>query len=224
MASTKSPVIEFKDVTFSFKFKNKTQTILKNFNFSIFHQDKVIIYGKSGSGKTTLLELILGFKRPQSGTIFVNRQPLTPKNIWKIRKYLAYVDQDAIVGQGEIKKLIAEYFSFQNNKKIGLDWIKVKNLLDKFELNQEILTKTSDGVSGGERQRLALIMALLLNRPIMLLDEATSSLDITARKIVIRELLNKKDLTLISVSHDNLWLKQPGLRIFNFKEKKWLST
>ncbi len=216
------PIIEFKDIIYYSSTNNRLVKILDHFNLQIYPKDKVVIFGQSGSGKTTLLRLLLGLTKPTSGTIFINQQPLTEKNVWQMRTLFAYVDQDVIIGQGKIKQLINDYFCLQANKNIGLNWTQVNNLLARFELDPNILDKNSDHISGGERQRIALIIALLLKRPIMLLDEATSSLDPTTKKIIVKEILSYANLTLLSVTHDLVWLKQAKVKTFDFKEKKWL--
>ncbi|NCS86971.1 MAG: ATP-binding cassette domain-containing protein, partial [Candidatus Pacebacteria bacterium] len=104
----KQKIIEFRNINLSFKSK----TIFKDFNFIINSGEKIIVFGKSGTGKSTLLNLLLGFKQPESGEIFFKGEKITAQNIWDIRKQIAYVDQDVMMGEGHVQKIIAEYFSF----------------------------------------------------------------------------------------------------------------
>jgi putative ABC transport system ATP-binding protein len=76
-------------------------------------------------------------------------------------------------------------------------------------------------LSGGEKQRLGLIIALLLNRPILLLDEISSSLDEKLTKQTIDKVLKMTDKTVVLIAHDLEWQKQENIKIFNFKDKKW---
>ncbi len=216
------PVIEFQDVSFTHQSKDQKKVILEHFNLKIYPQDKVIIYGRSGSGKTTLFSLLLGFNQPDKGKILINGQPLDCHRIWELRKQFAYVDQDSILGQGRVKKIIQEYLHFKvNRSRFPESWKKFKFFLRQFNLTPDILEKKVENVSGGERQRLALALALSLNRPILLLDEVTSSLDPNNKKVVTQTILKEKDKTLLVVTHDALWLKQPEVKIFNFEEKRW---
>ncbi len=84
-----------------------------------------------------------------------------------------------------------------------------------------MLGKKSEEVSGGERQRLALAIALLLKRKIFLLDEATSSLDRKLKKKVVDYFLNQKSLTVLSISHDSEWLDTNKAKVFNLEQNKW---
>ena len=84
------------------------------------------------------------------------------------------------------------------------------------------MAKNISQLSGGERQRLALVIALLLKRPVIILDEITSSLDPNLKKKIISELLKNVDSTLLVITHDKEWQKARGVRVFDFKEKKWV--
>lgn len=210
-------IIEFKNINLSFKSK----TIFKDFNFIINLGEKIIVFGKSGTGKSTLLNLLLGFKQPESGEIFFNNKKITAQNIWDIRKQIAYVDQDVMMGEGNVQKIISEYFSFAANSQKKFTLQELTELLKKFDLEPVILTKNIGQLSGGEKQRLALVVALLLKRPVMVLDEVTSSLDPASKTIVINELLKNSNSTLLVITHDEEWQYQKNIRIFDFKEKKW---
>ena len=88
-------------------------------------------------------------------------------------------------------------------------------------LEEELLEKDIDELSGGERQRIAIIISILLKRNIFLLDEATSALDTKLKKLVIDYFLNKKDSTIIAISHDELWHNNGNTKTFNLEKKKW---
>ncbi len=218
------PIIEFQDVSFTHQSKDQKKVILEHLNLQIYPKDKIVIYGRSGSGKTTLFSLLLGFNQPDKGKILINDQPLDCRHIWELRKQFAYVDQDSILGQGRVKKIIQEYLHFKvDRSRFPESWEKFNFFLRQFNLTPDILEKKVDNVSGGERQRLALALALSLHRPILLLDEVTSSLDPNNKKTVIQTILSQKDKTILAVTHDAAWLKQPEVKIFNFEEKKWQS-
>lgn len=217
IVSMKKPIIEFKNIDFSFEDK----TILEDFDFRVEKGQNVVIYGKSGTGKSTLLNLILGFKIPAKGEIIVNSKELTPENISWIRSQIAYVDQDVMLGEGKTENVIRDYLAFKVNKHLSIDRNEIISTMKKFDLAIEILDKEISQLSGGERQRVALAIATLMDRPIMLLDEVTSALDKTSKELVIKNLTNHKNITLLVVTHDEEWFEIKNLRIFDFAKKKW---
>lgn len=212
------PIIEFKHISLDFGHK----TIFNNFSFAIHPQEKVVIFGKSGTGKSTLLRLILGFEQPDRGIITVRGKTLSPRNIDWIRRQIAYVDQDVMMGQGTARDSLAEYLSFKANQNILLKESSLLELLSQFELEASLLDKNITELSGGERQRVALVVALLLKRPILVLDEVTSSLDPVSKDIVISRLLEEKHATLLIITHDQEWQSQAKVKVFNFKDKIWM--
>lgn len=185
-------------------------------------REKVVVFGKSGSGKSTLLNLLLGFVEPDSGEIFFENIKINSKNIWEVRRKIAFVDQDVMIGEGEVQKIIDEYSSLDANSEHQLKPKELEELLKKFDLDNSILSKNINQLSGGEKQRLALVIALLLKRPVIILDEITSALDPNLKNKVIAELLKNADITLLVITHDKEWQKAPGVRVFDFKEKKWM--
>ena len=217
MPATK-PIIEFKNLILSFGSK----TIFDNFSLSIKPRQKVVIFGKSGTGKSTLLKLLLGFEQLDSGAISVAGKVLTPKTLSRIRTRIAYVDQDVMMGEGIVSAIIDEYFSFTANKPHRPNLEQLQQKLAHFELEPEILKKDIANLSGGERQRLALAVALLLKRPILVLDEITSSLDPVSKGIVIDKLLAETQTTMLIITHDQEWQTQKGVKVFDFKEKIWI--
>jgi len=217
MTST-SPLIHFDQVNFSFH--QPPKTILKNFNFSIYPKDKIIVFGKSGSGKSTLINLILGFYQPQKGTIFYKNQPLNPTTIWQLRRHIAYVDQDATLGQGIVKNIFQEYLHFQANRHLKLKPSTFTRYFNSLGLSPNLLQKDVSQVSGGERQRLALSLALLLDRPILLLDEVTSALDPESKQLVVKLITQLTNKTILLVTHDKIWKQQAQFKLFDFKEKQ----
>ncbi len=216
------PIIQFKHVFLDFKTKNKTKEIFNDCNFTVNPGQKVVVFGKSGSGKSTLLNLILGFKQPKSGSVFFKGQKVTPHNIWQVRSQIAYVDQDVMMGEGKVKEIIDEYFSFAVNTSQKFSLLEMKKHFQDFDLDLSLLEKDISHLSGGERQRLALVVALLLKRPVMILDEVTSALDPAAKQLVIKKLLKNKKITLLVITHDQEWQHEPGVKVFNFKEKVWV--
>lgn len=179
-----------------------TQFVLNNFDFSVAAGDKWDIRGASGIGKTTLFKLLLGFIQPESGSIHYKGKALTSKQVWQVRKDVAYVSQDAHIGHGLVNELFIETAGYKNNHSRYQTREQLAMHLDFFELNPGILNKPLEQLSGGEKQRIALINALMLNRTIFFLDEMTSALD-GRMKIRTRDLFfTQNDWTVLSISHD----------------------
>ncbi len=192
-----------------FRFENITkkfseQFVLENFSFSISKGDKVIISGKSGIGKTTLFRLLLGFETVDSGKIYFNEQVLDEQTVWNLRKKVAYVSQDLNIGHGKVKSFLQDTLSLKANLHLkNTSETKIKELSDHFCLPQNILDKDIEELSGGEKQRVAIVNSLLLQRDIFFLDEITSALDLSLKKTVMDYFFQNPNYTVLSVSHDN---------------------
>lgn len=192
-----------------FKLNNVTkqfseQFVLRDFSFEIRKGDKVIILGRSGIGKTTLFRLLMGFEKPDSGEIYFDDRLLDDDTVWKLRRKVAYVSQDLNIGHGNLQTFFNETLALKANlssKKPAHESLNA--LLAYFELPETILQKNIEELSGGEKQRVAIINALLLRRTIFLLDEITSALDKSLKSKVMDYFLQNPYFTILSISHDN---------------------
>ncbi len=178
---------------------------------------RLIISGESGSGKTTLLRMLLGFVLPDNGKVFIDNQELKLHNVWQLRQNMAYVSQEMQIGRGRVDAFIKEILRFKNNRGIAYDEDRVLALLNDFQLGSNAIQKDLNDLSGGELQRVAIIVTLLLNRKIYLLDEVTSALDEPLKELIVDYFSRLKDKTLIVSSHDKIWHNQgfPTLNIGN---------
>ena len=190
-------MINFKNI--SIKFNDKI--ILNNFNLVVNAGEKVLISGVSGKGKTTLLKLLLGFSTPNSGSILVDNLELNEQTINIIRNKIGYMPQSTPFLNVKVEKLIHTIFNYKENLKTKLDMSILIQTLKEFNLDSNILSKNINQLSGGEKQRLAFVIIILLDRKIWILDEITSSLDQDMKEKVINYILNTKK-TVILVSHD----------------------
>ena len=216
----------------SYKYIKDQQNILNNISFKIKKGQLIGIIGTSGSGKTTLVEIILGLINPSKGKRFINNKAnIHNTNIFK--NSLSYVSQDIFLFEGSL----LENITFGNyNKKLD------ENLLMKIfkccEL-EALIKKNKEGInlrikengkniSGGEIQRIAIARALYRKPELMVLDEATSSLDIKTEKKIINNLkyfTNDKIVFMVahrltSLKHcDKLMLMENG-RIIDFAATK----
>lgn len=188
--------------------------LLKNFTFDISEGDKINISGRSGIGKTTLFRLLLGFEVPDEGKIYFGDNELNEHTVWEVRKKVAYVSQDLNIGHGKVRALFIETLSYKANlhHKVNAEE-EIRSRLNFFELPEEILDKNIEELSGGEKQRIAIINSLLLKRSIYFLDEITSALDIQLKKKVLDFFLAKPHFTVLYISHDNYLPENANVRI-----------
>jgi ABC-type multidrug transport system ATPase subunit len=182
------------------------QPILSGLNLHLNRGQKITLVGRSGCGKSTLLRCLLGFVAPEAGTIRIFGQELTNHSVWQLRTRMAYVAQEPEMGPGKVRDILEHPFSFKGNRHLRENLVRVPELLERLQLSGSLLDKEISALSGGERQRVALISALLLDREILLLDEASSALDQAAKHAVIDLLRNSEVLTVLSVSHDQEWI------------------
>ncbi|MEG0424987.1 ABC transporter ATP-binding protein [Cetobacterium sp.] len=192
-------MINFKNI--SIKFNNKI--VLHNFNLVVNTGEKILISGVSGKGKTTLLKLLLGFNTPNSGSILVDNLELNEQNINIIRNKIGYMPQSTPFLNINVEKLIHTIFNYKENLKTKLDMNLFIKTLKEFNLDSSILSKDINQLSGGEKQRLAFVVIILLDRKIWVLDEITSSLDQDMKEKVINYILDTNK-TVILVSHDKI--------------------
>jgi ABC-type iron transport system FetAB ATPase subunit len=193
------------------------QPVLKDLSLSVHHGDKVTLTGPSGSGKSTVLRCILGLVMPDSGTITIFGEPVTRHNIWQKRRDIAYVAQEPDLGTGSVKEVIETPFFFRANAGLRDNLARLPEIMERFNLPQPLLEKQITRLSGGEKQRIALVIAILLDRPIVLLDEASSALD-TKNKQAVTEYFRQADsTTVLSVAHDTEWLEF-ATRVVDMKE------
>jgi len=179
------------------------QVVQKDLSLSVKRREKIAVNGSSGVGKSSVLASLLGFVVPCSGSIAVDGIPYDRRTIWDIRKLIGFVPQEPDMGEGSVKEIIERPFSYKANQHLKEDVDRLRQLLDRFLLNDLSPSKDVSELSGGQRQRLSLIVALLLDRPILLLDEITSALDPKCRQAVA-DYLSQSDQTIILVTHDTL--------------------
>lgn len=180
--------------------------VLRGFSLRVAAGEKVSLTGPSGSGKSTVLKCILGLVEPQEGSINVFGNPVAGAGVWKTRRSLAYVAQEPELGAELVRQAIERPFAFKANAGLRGNLNRLAPLLERFNLNPALLDKESTSLSGGEKQRIALIMAVLLDRSIVLLDEASSALDPENKQAVVDFFREARDLTVLSIAHDAEWL------------------
>lgn len=195
--------IEIKNL--SYNYLGDEKTVLKNVDLTIHKGEVVALVGPSGSGKTTLVNLIMGFYPVQGGCISVDGRPIDQIDISALRSLFGLVSQHAVLFHDSIRNNIT--FGQQNVDENDL--IKASEIANAkdfiYELQEGFDTVIGDKgmkLSGGQRQRLTIARAVLYNPQILILDEATSSLDSESEKLV-QDALEKilHDRTSIIIAH-----------------------
>jgi len=199
-------LIEYRNINLKFD----ERILFSNFNLEINKNEKVLFSASSGQGKTTLIKMLMGFIVPDAGEIVVNGIKLSGDTINTIRKDIAYVSQDADIPKGIVAEVFDEVFGYRVNRHLNYEKTMLVKWLNEFSLMPDILEQEMDCISGGERQRLALIMGILLDRDIWVLDEITTGLDVELKNKIVEVLLTYEK-TMLIVSHDEIY-KNAGLR------------
>ena len=195
--------IDFKNI--DFKYKNSQDNVLKSINLKIIGGKMNALVGHSGAGKSTILNLIPRFFNSTNGDILIDGQTIYKLTLNSLRDNISLVSQDTTLFDDTVKNNIA-YANHDASDEEIIDAAK-KALADDFidKLPQKYETQIGeDGVrlSGGEKQRLSIARAILKKTPIILLDEATSSLDAETEN-KIQQGLNylTKDKTTLVIAH-----------------------
>lgn len=195
--------IEFKNV--NFKYPDQSVRVLDNVSFTLEAGEKVGILGKIGSGKSTILRLASGLYEPDDGAIMVDDTDIRQIVPDDLRKNIAMVLQDVYLFSGSVKENIS----------MGHDEVSDEDILRASEISgvQDFvgaipngydlkLKDRGDGLSGGQKQALAIARALVRNAPILMMDEPTSSMDTNSeQKLIFRLKEELKDKTLMIVTH-----------------------
>lgn len=192
-------ILRLENVNKTYQAKNGEVDALKNINFSIKEGENVSIIGPSGCGKSTLLSIIAGLEEKTSGKIYIENEEVN-----KMSEKIGYMLQkDSLLSWRTIYNNVMFGLEIQN-KKNPKNEAYAKELLKKYNL-YEFKDKYPSQLSGGMRQRVALIRTLAIRPKILLLDEAFSALDYQTRLMVtydIYKILKNEKITTLMVTHD----------------------
>ena len=215
--------IEFKDI--SFKYESAEKNSIQNINLKIYTGSKVGLVGPSGSGKTTTVDVLLGLLSPQSGSILIDGTPLNSSNRFHWQKSIGYVPQHIYLADDT---LLANIAFGEEESDVDVEAVKIaakRALLHDYVLNEmpngysTIVGERGARLSGGQRQRIGIARALYRNPSILILDEATSSLDNLTEKSVMDAVHGMGDITILMIAHrlstvkkcDNIFLLNNGI-------------
>ncbi|HEY9584845.1 MAG TPA: ABC transporter ATP-binding protein [Candidatus Paceibacterota bacterium] len=200
--TVKNGEIRFENLNFSF---NKNRQVLKNINIAIKPGEKIALIGPSGAGKTTFVRLILRLYSPTSGKIMIDGEDITAVTQESLRDNISLVPQDPVL----FHRTLMENIGYGNKSATAENIVEAGKLAhcDEFIAGLPYGYDTYVGergikLSGGERQRVAIARAILKNAPILILDEATSSLD-SHSEALIQDALDTlmKGRTTIAIAH-----------------------
>lgn len=192
--------IQFKNLSFSY---NEDRQILQNINLNINKGEKVAIVGRSGSGKSTLLKLVLRYYENYNGEILIDNIENRNLKISSTYELISIIQQNVFMFDDSIEANIALYGDYTDDE-INKAIIN-SGLLNLIETlphgSKSSVGENGSNLSGGEKQRISIARALIKNTPVLLLDEATASLDSETSYEIESSILDIEDLTSIVVTH-----------------------
>ena len=201
-------IIKNSDINFSdvdFKYETTNEKAIKNINIDIKGNTMAAFVGHSGAGKSTIMNLLPRFYDPQAGSITIDNQNISSVSLKSLRKNLSMVSQDVVLFDDTIKNNIAYAKTNASQKEIekACEFAAADEFINKLSNGYDtIIGENGIRLSGGQKQRISIARAILKESPIILLDEATSSLDTGSEKIVQHAILNLiKNKTTLVIAH-----------------------
>jgi len=177
--------------------------VLNNVSLNIQKGERVAFIGESGQGKSTLIDLIIGLIIPTSGQLCIDSIPLTKNNLRSWRKKIGYIPQTVYLFDASVADNVV--FGREYDETLLCKVLQQANILEYLETKQGIHTMVGDAgamLSGGQRQRIAIARALYGNPEVLVLDEATSGLDVETEGKILTELKQLNlDTTIITITH-----------------------
>jgi ATP-binding cassette, subfamily B, bacterial PglK len=195
-----SKSIKGKDLCFSYLDGND---IIKNISFEITKGEKIAFTGESGSGKTTLADIIIGIYRSNHGGLYVDDVLIDNTNILSWRSKIGYIPQNIYLFDGTVAENVSFGSKPDENKIISA--LKKARIWEFLESKEGLLTRVGEGgiqLSGGQKQRIGIARAIYNDPEVLVLDEATSSLDDTTEAQIMDEIYDLSgNKTLIIIAH-----------------------
>ena len=199
----KNANIKFQEV--SFQYKSGKDSAVKNINLNIEGEKITALVGHSGAGKSTIMNLIPRFYQQQEGGIFIDEQNITKVSLYSLRNKISLVSQDVVLFDDSVENNIkyARFDATQDEIKKACQLAAADEFIqDLPEKYKTIIGENGVRLSGGQKQRLSIARAIIKNAPIILLDEATSSLDTESEEKVQNAIFNlTKNKTTLVIAH-----------------------
>lgn len=182
--------------------------ILSDFSFQLFKGEKLCLEGPSGTGKSSILKGLLGLNTNFQASIKWQGRPLESEDYRFLRTVCAYMPQHIQFNRMTVDNMILEFHHLNRFSSSAEKYLsEVHLLMNELKLYDELHIRQTDRLSGGEKQRLGLALALSIGREVLILDEPVSSLDRENISVVSKLIIGKDDLTVLSASHDKDWNK-----------------
>ncbi len=222
--------IEKANITFDkvyFKYETTKDITVKDININITGGTMAAFVGHSGAGKSTILNLLPRFYDPQEGSIKIDGQNISKIRLSSLRKNISLVSQDTILFDATIKENIAYAQKYASLKEIenASDFAAASEFINKLPNKFDtMIGENGVRLSGGQKQRISIARAILKKSPIILLDEATSSLDADSEEIVQNAIMNLiKNKTTLVIAH-RLSTIHNADKIFVLKDGKIINS
>ena len=210
----------------NFNYPNTSRKSLTNINLVIPIKSTVGVIGATGSGKTTIIDIILGLLEAQKGTLEIDNQIITKKNLKAWQRSIGYVPQNIYLSDDTVAANIAFGVEPKDINQKNLEKVSKIASLDEFVINElpnqynTIIGERGIRLSGGQRQRIGIARALYKAPKVLILDEATSALDNQTEQAVMNSINNlSKDITIILIAHRLNTVKNCDI-IFKLKNGK----
>jgi ATP-binding cassette subfamily B protein/ATP-binding cassette subfamily C protein len=179
------------------------EEVIKNASFEIKKGEKIAFTGESGSGKTTLVDILIGIYKPSRGKVYVDDSEINYHNVRSWRSKIGYIPQDIYLFDGTVAENVA--FGLPRDEKKIITALKKANVWEFLEKKEGVFTRVGeDGIqlSGGQKQRIGIARALYGDPDVLVLDEATSSLDNETEAKIMDEIYDvSSNKTLIVIAH-----------------------
>lgn len=188
--------------------------ILQNLSHIFESGKSYAIFGKSGAGKSTLLKTLCGLTT-YKGNIYLNNENVEKIKPQILRKRIQYLHQEAVLFNGTVQDNLNIATDLRYNSELTIDKDETIGLFEKLALNKSYLQKDIQKLSGGEKQRIAIVRAILMKPLFLLMDEPTSALDIGNEGKVLN-LINevKKEVGVIIVTHSTDFIQKSDKKIY----------
>lgn len=199
--------IEFKNV--NFQYADNSESILNHFSYTFNKSHQILIKGKIGSGKSTIAKLILGLYKPQQGIVEINQIDINLIDRLSLRAYIGIVSQNIFLFRGTVYENIVcgDTNVMKDDVIVTLQKYNLIGFLDNLNDGLDtLISQDGYGVSGGQKRIIAILRVLLSKKRIIILDEATSNIDLGTTATITRIFQDTSlyDM-LIVISHEDTW-------------------
>ncbi|RAN52442.1 peptide ABC transporter ATP-binding protein [Dolosigranulum pigrum] len=194
--------LKFDDVYFSY---GLGELILRGITCEIKVGDKIALVGESGSGKSTLAKMLVRFYAPSMGNIYFGKHDINTIDVHILRHNIVYVPQDSFFLAGTIRDNLLfglDYEPTQNQIEQACEVACIKSFIESLPLQYHtIVEEAGSNLSKGQKQRLAIVRALLTNSQVIIFDEATSGIDVFSEQRIMDNIIKMTERTIIFITH-----------------------